>query len=303
MRWRPVPTPPPGPAWGSCGLTSPVPWRCHLCSSSWAAWGGLNQRLIWFLCWKQNQHLRMFKFSFHRDYLKGKILVWLMAEVSWGCRSRPGGSPLARTMVPGWQPGEVEVCFSRWVTWQLRQAVLPLGAEERAVDCPSAPLPAVPCPRAGGIEVGVERRTRRACLQMETRGAAWMGQHRHCESLASCPHPETGGQGELRDFPKAFGVRSQGVLTSTRTHGKLSTWALSKTSFASAWERECYALRGKSFKKILNAVGQWDLHHAVVHRAAQQGPSCMQQPPLLPGPDMCRGMSQTAVPLNRTAKQ
>lgn len=50
--------------------------------------------------------------------------------------------------------------------------MLPLGAEERAVDCPSAPLPAVPCPRAGGIEVGVERRTRRACLQMETRGAA-----------------------------------------------------------------------------------------------------------------------------------
>ena len=51
------------------------------------------------------------------------------------------------TMVPGWRPGEADVCFSRWVRWQLRQAVLPHGAEEQAVDCPHRSPCCSPLPR------------------------------------------------------------------------------------------------------------------------------------------------------------
>lgn len=225
----------------AAGSPSPVPRHCHLCSGSWAAWGGINQRSLQFLCQKQNQHLRMFKFSFHRDKPKGKegfglfnsrVQPRCLVEAYW-------------TMVPGWWPGEADVCFSRWVMWQLRWAALHQGAEVQAVDWPSAPLAAVPCPRAGGVEEGVERwqgqgghicRWKR--VELRERGST------STRSLVSCPHPAAGGWGQLGDFPEAFGPRSLEVSTSTRMHGKLSTGALSKTSFASAWEWVRHALRG-----------------------------------------------------------
>lgn len=132
----------------------------------------------------------MFKFSFHRDKPKGKegfglfnsrVQPRCLVEAYW-------------TMVPGWWPGEADVCFSRWVMWQLRWAALHQGAEVQAVDWPSAPLAAVPCPRAGGVEEGVERwqgqgghicRWKR--VELRERGST------STRSLVSCPHPAAGG--------------------------------------------------------------------------------------------------------------